>query len=414
MTFLLRMLPPAIMAVACSKFATRQSDTSDGLKGTGTVTIDLGAKSIMHPIRECLVFAMDEDGKVIQKDSIRCPGGVAEDTDWKMAAGTYRIWCVVNGGSSSEKALWSCGTEKEISDVAFALEDLGRDRMLSLLTVNGNDETFTLESGETKNILLTGRPLTAKIRLRNIVNKTCWNTLPAYGPVSVSCKEAYLLNIADSTTICGEDAFPLKNSTVSKVLDLTCDCVHTDGSGQSVPPGETHEEDLVLYCFQNQEYKADLILAVAVEIASEYVKWYNIPIGKVKSGYEYTVSNLIIMKDGAPTPFILSPTGDFCWEASAQEWEPSSEVGLEPVAGAGEMEYVLSHATVSMSSPPEKWSLNFNKVYGPSRVISSHPERVYAGGAGKYWILTALSEGYAALSLYDGLNEKQIQVYVEP
>jgi len=418
LTFLLHMLPPAILAVACTKTPADIILTEKRHGEKSAVRIDFGAKTSMPQMKSCLMFALDEDGKVIQKDSSLCRAAISgEYATWVMSAGNYRIWCVICGEASSDKRLWKCGTLEEIQDVAFAMGEQKPGYAPCLLTINGRDDIVCLGSGETQTVSLSGKPLMSKISLKNLVNKTSWNTAPAYGPVSVKCLEAVLLNVPDSATLDSGRCFALRNSTSSKTLDLTTECVHTAGSMTDILPDGSNEENLSLYCFPNENYNDDLVLAVSVCVGGINSFWYNIPIGKVRPGYEYTISNLVVMKEGAPTPFVLTPTEEFCSKVEVSGWEMRAEGGLagesaDEESTDGEVIFYLSHTHVFREAPPAAWTCELEDIYGSAYVRAEDAGKVCAIGAGKHWILSPLADGHTMLSVSNGLSMVQVPVCV--
>lgn len=416
LTFLRRgVLPPLVAITACSKLPADVGNEGANDSGTGIVSVDFGTKSLKCDIRNCLMFALDESGKVIKKDSCLCSRkDDAQEINWILSSGTYRIWCIVNCDGTTVEKLRKCENSAEIENVAFPADGLDRNSPLSLLTVGGEDLAFSLAAGENRKVSVTGKPLTAKICLRNIVNQTSCNTLPAYGPVPIKCLEAVLLNVPDSMAVADSRKFELRNCTSDKKLDLMDACTCAKGSELDILPGNGNEENITLYCFPNSSCEQKLILSVCMCLADEYVRWYNIPIGTVTSGCEYTVSNLVVLKEGAPTPFVLTPTGEFTTGTSVCRWEFTMEDGLDGIGACGEMKFGMNHVQVFRENLPDEWTCDFENLYGPASVLSSHPERVSATGAGKHWWLHALKEGHSVLTLNDGCNEMQVPVCVGP
>lgn len=405
----------ASLILGCSKAG---KDTREYRCGGIKIYTSVKSSSQCGTDEAFMLFAIAADGKVAVKDSSFLSRSADGDELWKLNPGTYRIWGVTGYDTSFRESLWACNSSDEIVDLVWNCRDTRPDRIPSLVDINGIDGEIDVEPGQEYNVSLSGHRAMAKITLGRLCNGISADNIPQMEGMSpdIRCVEALLVNVPEKMTFRSPLISSITNSSESRTVDNSGPCVRIAAKGALTGPGEESEENLSLYSFPNGGVSdsQELVLCVAVQLPDGETYWYNIPIGVVTGGCEYAVTSLTVMKKGAGSPFDRTPTEAFNTEGTALQWSESLEGGYVGSKADGPLDYSLENVKMELEPPSNVQSLVFSSIYGESRVRSSDADVIDVRGAGRQWFLSAVSEGYATISLFDGAGSASVDMCSGP
>lgn len=404
-------------AVSCRKDSDFPMETppEHGIGGHCTLTLDCNGAAAAGQdelrMNSGYILFFSEDGNLRLRhrlDEFETASGKVE-TD--IQAGNYRIWGIFNC-EEIEQAVTSCSNLEEFRNLSIPFHCQKPGNFTACLNAYGTDAVVSVPERGRLSIYLKGSPSVAKITFQQISNRLGEESAPETdSDYSFICQEILLGNAPGQVSVGGATGGKTWNFTEERTRNLESESVLAH-VGSVVPQGSTARIMRSLYCFPVGQDSPPVTLSVICRKAAS-MEYYNIPIGRVKAGNEYIISNLYVYKNGAHD-FWTPTSSEFCGtRLSVRTWHCSEGTDFIQTNGDGVMICSVSDTELFLGTKQHCSEICFDRIYGHARVTSSDETVVKAIGAGRFWTLFPVAKGSVTVLMDDGCSTDSCTVTVD-